>query len=182
MPREDVDRAALAANRERHLCFDFPAERCQQIHDPAGYRCVALVEQPIYLAATPADGDHDVGVERGAVATKLGHVAHAAALTARHIILGQTGCAGDIDLPPTQAVAQRSQDPPDSLIVHDPRSMPTPAWQRLTTELSGTCSISLGRRAKTVALTPAPLDTMRETRRLMTNAKPPVLLRSGGPA
>lgn len=88
------------------------------------------------------------------VATKLGHVAHAAALTARQIILGQTGCAGDIDLPPTQAVAQRSQDPPDSLIVHDPRSMPTPAWQRLTTELSGTCSISPGRRATTVALTP----------------------------
>jgi hypothetical protein len=54
VPRQNVDRAALAQDRERHLDRDIPASFAEQYHRRVDESGVRLIEQPIEAFAAPA--------------------------------------------------------------------------------------------------------------------------------
>jgi hypothetical protein len=118
---------------------------------------MTLVQQPIDLSSTPADRDHEVGVQRGGVSLELAHVAHPATLPARYIVLCQAGSVSDIPLSPAQAMPQRPQDPSDSLLVHE-RMLTTAASRSLISDAQTPGTDAQGRYPQ------ARLDAMRETR------------------
>lgn len=61
--REDVDRAALAPDREGRLDLDGPSMRCQPAHHGLDEPRVVLVEEPVELLASKPETEIDVGTE-----------------------------------------------------------------------------------------------------------------------
>ena len=64
MPREDVDRAALAADLKAHFGLDDPPGADQPRHPVLDQGSMRTVQEPIDRLASPVDADDDAGLER----------------------------------------------------------------------------------------------------------------------
>lgn len=124
MPGQEVDRAAFAEHRIRHLRLDHPTERLEI----AGYRfreCgVAAVEQAIDVAAPPANEDDQLGIEDGEQVAQAPerHAIQPAALDPGDAILAPAPTSADLGLSEVEAVTERPGDPTDSKVIHHRQS------------------------------------------------------------
>ena len=65
MEREDVDRPALAPDRERDLDLDDPTEPLEESHQGVDERGMRLVHKAVESLASPSKVEVDVRTERG---------------------------------------------------------------------------------------------------------------------
>lgn len=120
MPREQIDRPTLSPDRERDLWPNLPAQPFQPLADATDERRMALVEEPVKLAASPTDRHDEVRIE-GAddrVQAVERHPVDPPALHVRHDVLADAGSLADILLPPRPVVPESPYHSPDALAVH----------------------------------------------------------------
>jgi len=108
MPREEVDRPALAVFGVGNLRHDGPAEALQTRDDRIAEHRVSAIEEPIQLAATPADQDDDLRIERAEEPTQRsnGQALNAATLDSRHDVVTDADPFGRVDLAQPESMAQ----------------------------------------------------------------------------
>lgn len=120
MPGEQIDRSALAVDRVRDLRQRLPAEASEPLEDPTRQSRVALVHQPIKVAASPTERDTEIGIERRRhrLEEAKWHSVDLAAFDPRYPILRRTRPPGHIGLSPAEPMAQRPESPAEPGIVH----------------------------------------------------------------
>jgi len=111
MERQDVDRAALAPDRERDLDLDDPAPPNEQCHDRVDQRRVGFVDQPIELFAAPPQLEVHVGAERPGRTNQRSdrHAADLASIDGCDQRAREARVAGDIHLASLVAHAERPE-------------------------------------------------------------------------
>jgi len=81
---------------------------------------MALIEQPVEIAAAPSEEDDEVGshgVRESLEGVEL-DATNTATLGERYLILADAGVSARVLLAPAESMAERSQPPPDPHAVH----------------------------------------------------------------
>ena len=120
-PREDVDHAALAIDREAHLGHGDPAgEGRKETRERLMERGVACSEEPVRVSAAPTADEVNTDVERGQDASERPdrQCVQMSPFDEGHEARGNRGGRGEIDLPPTAPLPHRSHECAESLVVH----------------------------------------------------------------
>ena len=154
VPRKQIHRAALPKLRVGDLRGDDPAERFEPRGASSENPGVALVDQPVFVSSQAAkrrliaqpEHRHD-GPDRGGA-----HWSEPACLELDDRIVAHSGALGEIHLTPPPGMAQSSNEPSNSSVVHageDRKSGSSaryPPWIRRTQLTKLELSRAYGRR------------------------------------
>ena len=137
VPREQVDGSALPIDRERDLRPDEPAADPIQAGDASLREArVTGIDEAVEVAATPPDHVLHPDLEGAGDSMNdiAAHLAHEAALYARHRLIGHTGEAGDIGLAQAAPDPDCPNDRSQPLIIHGRQSRDRRSTRRCRTE------------------------------------------------
>lgn len=120
MPGKNVDRAAFAADRERHLGRADPPRGPKRDHDLLHQASVVGIQQPVEGFSVEIEADGNPGTERAGdpIEGSDGQAIGTAALDASDQRLRHSGSAAEIDLAPASPTAQGPNPAPKPDAVH----------------------------------------------------------------
>lgn len=120
MPREDVDRAALAEVIEAVFETDLPASCDEPPDDHLDDRGVVSVKETVELTATPSELEAKVDVESGAhlLERRQRHVCQPPELHLRDPPLADAGTTSYVSLSQTELLPNRPNDPARTSRIH----------------------------------------------------------------
>lgn len=141
MEGEDVDRAAIATKRVGDLDGDDPPVALEQSHDPAREPRVPFVEDPVKLAAPPADDHVDIGLELGQHPFERPEREPAALtdLDDGDDLLADSSPRSQVDLAPSEPTSQRADEPSNPDWMHGP-IVPPAAYPAIISQARPVCS------------------------------------------
>ena len=138
MPREDVDRSAIAVEVEGELRDHIPVQLAQHTDDMVDDRRVGTVHKPIRFASAPRRAHPEANVEHLGDTPGGGqaNVLQPAVLEIRHDTLAHPGTLRNVSLSQVHPDPHRSKHAPDLAVIHR-RIMSAAAHPPINRQLSG---------------------------------------------
>ena len=120
MPREHVDRAALAVDRVRRLDSDEPAQSLEMLDRGGDDARVALVEQAIDCSPAPSDGRLEAGADscEQSATCRVGKAVEVPGFDRGNRRLADPGDPSEIDLPQPSPLPKKPKSAADTGVVH----------------------------------------------------------------
>jgi hypothetical protein len=124
VPRQQVHRTSLAVHGVRDLGVNRPASGRQQVRDEPDQPGMSFVDQPIQIAAPPAQHADVFGIEgrRDPLKSQDLDLAGAPSLDDRDQRLREPTSIGQVPLPPTTSLAERPIPDSEPDMIHRGRS------------------------------------------------------------